>query len=93
MAEIEFNKVFKEKKVPTQTPVFSISKKIYSLVDLLFDSKLVSSKSEAKRVILQGGVKINGGVKKDWKAKIQLKIGMIIQVGKRKFIMINIQNK
>jgi len=59
----------------------------------LFDSKLVSSKSEAKRVILQGGVKINGGVKKDWKAKIQLKIGMIIQVGKRKFIMINIQNK
>ncbi|PIP24791.1 MAG: tyrosine--tRNA ligase [Candidatus Nealsonbacteria bacterium CG23_combo_of_CG06-09_8_20_14_all_36_12] len=93
MAEIEFNKIFREKKFPSKIPIFSTLKKFYSIVDLLFDSKLVSSKSEAKRVILQGGVRINGEVEKDWKAKIQLKKGMVIQVGKRKFIRINSKNK
>lgn len=91
ISEEEFNKVFREKKFPSKIPVFTTSKNIYSFIDLLFDSKLVSSKSEAKRIISQGGVKINGDVKKDWKTKIELKKGMVIQVGKRKFLKINIK--
>jgi len=46
---------------------------------------LVSSKSEAKRLIIQKGVKINGKVQEDWKAIIRTKKGMVVQVGRRKF--------
>jgi len=87
-AEEEFNKIFKEKKLPSEIPIFITQKNVYSFIDLLFETKLVSSRSEAKRVISQGGVKINGQTKKDWKAKIGLKERTIIQVGKRKFIKI-----
>lgn len=91
MAEEEFNRIFRKKEIPDKIPIFITSKKIYPLIQLLFDSKLVSSKSEAKRIILQGGVKINGEVEKDWKTKIEPKERMIIQIGKRKFIRINIK--
>ena len=91
-AEKEFNRIFKEKKLPSKIPVFKTSKKVYPILDLLFDSNLVSSKSEAKRLIQSGGVSIkikNRGLKiKDWREKIKLENGMVIQVGKRKFIKI-----
>ena len=87
-AEREFNRIFKEKKLPSEILVFKTKKKIYPLLDLLFDSKLVSSKSEAKRVVLQGGVKINEKVEKDWRKKVEIKKGMVIQIGKRKFLKI-----
>lgn len=86
--EEEFNKVFKEKKVSARIPIFSVSKKVYPLLDLLFDAKIVSSKSEAKRIILQNGVKINGKIETDWRKKIKIEEEIIIQVGKRKFIKI-----
>jgi len=92
VAEKEFNKVFKEKGLPSQIPIFTVLKKTsYPLIDLLFDAKLTSSKSEARRVISQGGIKIDGKVKKDWQEKIELKEGQIIQVGKRKFLKIKIK--
>jgi len=88
IAEIEFNKVFKEKKLPSKIPIFFTSKRVYPILELLFDSKLAPSKSEAKRVILQKGVKINNVLKTDWKEKIKIKKELIIQVGKRRFIKV-----
>ena len=55
------------------------------VTDLKSKTKLAPSKSEAKRLILQKGVKIDGKVQKDWKTVIEIKKGRIIQVGKRKF--------
>ena len=95
IAEEEFNRVFKEKKLPSKIPVFRTSKKIYPILDLLFDSKLVSSKSEAKRVIESGGVGINIKNKrlkiKNWQEKIKIEEGIVVQVGKRRFIRIKIK--
>ncbi len=91
-AEKEFNRVFKEKKLPSKISVFRTSKKVYPILDLLFDSKLVSSKSEAKRVVESGGVSINTQDKKvkikNWKEKIKIEDGMVVQVGKRRFIKV-----
>ena len=87
-AEEEFNKIFREKKAPSEMPFFHASKKSYNIVDLLNDAKLTSSKSEARRIILQGGAKIDGETEKNWKAEIEVKKGMVIQAGKRKFIKI-----
>jgi len=38
---------------------------------------------------LQKGVKIDKKIQQDWKAVIEIKKGLIIQVGKRRFAKIN----
>lgn len=87
-AEKEFNRVFKEKEKPSQIPIIKLTAKKYSFLDLLVQTKLTSSKSQAKRLIEQAGVKIDNQVIKDWQRKITIKDGLVIQVGKRKFIQI-----
>jgi tyrosyl-tRNA synthetase len=57
-AEEEFNKVFRNKELPTDIPIFSTNKTSYFVLDLLFDSKLAPSKNEAKRLVEGGGVEI-----------------------------------
>ncbi len=84
-----FERVFKEKKLPEKIPAIKIKEKKLSILDLLFKIKLASSKSEAKRLILQKGVKIDGKVQKDWKKIVEIKKGMVIQVGRRKFIKLH----
>jgi len=84
-AEKEFERVFKEKKLPEKIAGVKIREKDLSLLDLLVKSGLASSKSEAKRLILQKGVKIDGKVQNDWRKIIETKKGLIIQVGRRKF--------
>jgi tyrosyl-tRNA synthetase len=85
-AREDFFKVFKEKKLPKKIPIFKLSLKKVNLVDFLVLTRLVLSKSQAKRLISQRGVKIDGKVISDWKTTIQPKKGMIIQVGKRNFL-------
>jgi tyrosyl-tRNA synthetase len=96
-AEKEFNKVFKEKQIPSKMPVFIVPKKSYPILDFLVQLNLTPSKSEAKRLIEQGGVRIiqqttdnrqQTTVLKDWQEKIEMRQGMIVQVGKRKFAKI-----
>ena len=87
-AEKEFNRIFRQKEKPSQIPVFKLTAKNYSILDLLVQTRLAPSKSGAKRLIEQGGVKINSQAVKDWQKKIAAKDGLIIQVGKRKFIRI-----
>ena len=89
-AEEEFNKVFKEKGKPTDIPVCKLVNKEYDILDLLIETKLVSSKGEAKRLIEQDGVKIDNKKITDWQEKINIKDNMVIQVGKRKFIQIKV---
>ena len=50
-AEVEFNKVFRNKEMPSDMPVFETDKINYPILDLLFDAKLASSKKEAKKGI------------------------------------------
>jgi len=85
-AEEEFNKIFKEKKLPSKIPQVQIKEKSLGILDFLLKTKLVPSKSEAKRLILQRGVKINGEIQKNWQEIIQIKKGQVVQIGKRKFV-------
>jgi tyrosyl-tRNA synthetase len=87
-ARDEFKRVFKEKKAPLSMPETKIKESKVPLVDLLVETKLASSKSEAKRQILQGAVKIDGEIKKDWKEVILPRKGMVLQSGKRRFAKI-----
>ncbi len=87
-AEQEFNRVFKQKKVPLDMKTYSRNKLngISDIATILTKTNLASSKAEAKRLIEQGAVKLNDKPIKDWEYKITLKKGAILKVGKRKFI-------
>ncbi|KKK39774.1 tyrosyl-tRNA synthetase [Mesobacillus campisalis] len=58
------------------------------VLDLLIDLQLLSSKSEARRMIDNRGVKINGIRVEDHHLRVMITDGLVIQVGKRKFIKI-----
>jgi len=88
-AEREFDRVFKEHKKPEKISQVKIKNKEMPILELLVKTKLVQSKSEAQRLIKQGGVKIDDKKIKDWKKIIKIKPGLIIQVGPRKFIKIS----
>jgi len=55
---------------------------------LLVKTKLASSKSVAKRLVLQNGIKIAGSIKKDWEERVKIKKGLVVQAGKRKFVVL-----
>jgi len=87
-AEEEFNRRFVLKEIPSEIEEASISKGKYALTDLLLKVGLVPSKKEAKRLIEQGGVKLNGERVSDVKAEIDFYEEVILQVGKRKFLKV-----
>jgi len=90
-----FDKIFRFHEMPSNIKIFKTSRLKYPTLDLLFDSELAESKSEAKRMVEGGGVDIkikNKNLKiKNWKEQIEIEDGMIIQFGKRKFIMIKVK--
>jgi tyrosyl-tRNA synthetase len=90
-AEEEFNKVYRNKELPSDMPVFEADKKEYFLADLLCDTKLAPSKNEAKRLVEAGAVDINDKTEKDWRKPVEIKDGMIIKVGSRKFVKIKLK--
>jgi tyrosyl-tRNA synthetase len=90
-AEENFNKTFRDKQIPTDIEVFETSRVNYPILDLLFDSKLAESKSDAKRVVEGGGVTINNTKITDWKTEVMLENDMVIQFGKRKFVKIKVK--
>jgi tyrosyl-tRNA synthetase len=84
----EFNKVFCQKKLPSNIKKIKVSGKKINILDLLVKSGCINSKAEAKRLVLQKAVKIDGKLKDDWKEKIRPKKGSIVKVGKRRFFQI-----
>ena len=85
-AQDEFEKVFQKKGQPSDIPVFETKKNQWNLVDLLVKSGLVNSKGEAKRLIIQGAVDIDGQTTKDINQLLVIKGNEVIRCGKRKFI-------
>lgn len=89
-AEQEFQNIFKKKELPTDIPEVTLKESPIWIVKLLTKSGLVSSNSEARRMIKQGAVKIEGVKIADSDEVVELKNGAVVQVGKRKFARIMI---
>ncbi|MGC8976636.1 MAG: tyrosine--tRNA ligase [Candidatus Ratteibacteria bacterium] len=87
-AEKEFNRIFKERELPSEIPEIVSSDGEVEIVEFLYKTGMVSSKSEGRRLIVQKAVKINGEVINDPFIKIKVKDGMIFKIGKRKFFKI-----
>jgi tyrosyl-tRNA synthetase len=89
-AREHFEKVHSKKEIPEEIPVFKASEigTETELFEIVFNLKLAETKAEAKRLIKQGGVKVNGEKITDPMYKPDLTKELIIQVGKRKFAKI-----
>jgi len=85
-AEEDFVTKFKKKEIPDDIETIQMKKQTVLLPNLLAENlKLVSSKSEARRMVVQGAVKIDGKKVSDANSNIEISKEMIVQVGKRKF--------
>jgi tyrosyl-tRNA synthetase len=89
-AEEEFNRRFVKKEIPDDVEEISIGSQTYKLADLLLETNLAASKGEARRLVEQGGVKLDGEKVSNAQAQIELngEKSFMIQVGKRKFLRV-----
>ncbi len=83
-AEQYFINTFTKKEIPDEIEEFTPS--AHDLMTILLESKLVESKSEARRVIDQKGIKINGNIAESLDTQVDK--GSVIQKGKINFIKI-----
>ena len=88
-AKENFDKIHKKNQLPDNMPEFEI--KPMNIVDALVETKLASSKSEARRHIKGGAVRINQ--EKISSQDIELEGGKeyILQIGKRKFAKVKVK--
>lgn len=83
-----FQKTVQEHQLPQDIPSFTWERE-GSLVDFLIDAELAESKSEAKKLIEQGGVKIDGApVEGQPNNPILFQNGQVVSVGKKRYIRI-----
>lgn len=89
-AEDHFRTVFQKKDVPDEMPEFHPDPSLLEdgaagVIQLLLGAGLVASGSEARRLIVQGGVSVDGERVADERTTLVLRDGMVFKVGKRKF--------
>lgn len=86
-AEEHFKTVFQKGALPEDMPTVVVAG-APGLVEFLAAHKLAASKGEARRLIEQGGVRINGRAVTDILAKLEFDGEAVVQVGKRKFVRV-----
>lgn len=88
-AEAEFDKIFIQKQVPDDIPEFRIDNGTeIGILDLLVKVNFATSKGEARRLVVQGGVSLDGEKLTDINAQIKIDKITVLKAGKRKFIKI-----
>ena len=86
-AEQEFNAVFRSKQLPDEIEERTLAAGSWKLPRVLVELSLAPSMGEARRLLEQGGVYVNG----ERASQAELQLGpdpVLIQVGKRRFIRI-----
>lgn len=83
-ARDDFEQVFSQKELPDDIPVYNVKNKKSAAIDILIDSGLVASKNEARRLIAQGGVSLDG--KRIDKEDAVIDTVGVLKVGKRRFL-------
>jgi tyrosyl-tRNA synthetase len=91
----DFDRVFRDHELPRELTTFPVRENLLKdgkvwIVKLLVAVGFASTNSEARRLIGQGGVKINGKIIEDENLELQLTDGMILQSGKRNVIRLRL---
>ena len=91
LAEEEFDRIFVKKDLPDDVPDRAVSAEggTIGIIKLLTESGLVSSNSEARRMVDQGAVSVDGHKVNDPNALVNLERSAIVKVGKRRFARVS----
>jgi tyrosyl-tRNA synthetase len=94
-AEAAFDRVFVERSLPEQIPEALISPDDapggrIRLTKLLVVTGLAESNAEARRLISQGGVTVEGARVHDVNAQVAVRGGLVVQVGRRRFVRVTL---
>ena len=81
-----FLSVFSKKKLPEDMPTIKVRSSREDVLEFLMRADLAPSKTEARRLLKQGAIKVNGVPQHPALRLVELKTGSVIQVGKRKFV-------
>ena len=84
----DFEKVFTKKEMPKHIKQVKVKQKEMNIIDLLVETKLMSSRGEAKRKIREGAIDVDGKRIKDINATVKLTKPVIVRAGKHKFLKI-----
>ena len=84
-AEEEFVRVFQRRELPTDMPEFTVPEGGMNIVDLIKGSGLSASKGDARRLVQQGGVRLDDATVDSIDHLVEPKEA-ILQVGKRRFL-------
>ncbi len=87
-AEAEFVRMFRQGALPTDIPAIPLDaalQEAQTIVDALIAANLAKSRSEARRLVQQGGVRLDNTRITDPNTPYTAKAGQVFQVGKRKF--------
>jgi tyrosyl-tRNA synthetase len=84
-AENHFDQVIVNKNIPEDMPEYHIENEML-IIDIIFESKMSSSKSEARRLIKQGAVSIDGEKIDNPNLTLTSNNICVIKVGKRRFL-------
>ena len=88
-AKSEFNNVFRNKKIPEDIPVTKTwGAEPRGICKVLTENSLTASSSEARRLVQQGAVVIDGEKIKDIKHELRGNREYLIKVGKKRFLKI-----
>ncbi|MFA0765952.1 MAG: hypothetical protein BDTLLHRC_000905 [Candidatus Fervidibacter sp.] len=92
-ARAEFERVFQQRELPSEIPTVTVPRELQGMpiADLLVALELVPSKNEAKRLISEGAVELNGERLSDWRQTVTIQTGDILRIGKRRFARLVVQ--
>lgn len=83
-----FLSLFSKKEIPDSVPKISLSAGEYDAIGLVIKTRAAASKSEARRLIGQKAVRINGKILSSPRESIFIKSGSIIRIGKKRIFKV-----
>ena len=93
-ARTHFERVFEERELPEEMPEVRLPPELLAedgtvgIVDLVFATGLVGSRSEARRLVEQGGVRLDGERVTSVRARVPFRPPMVLRLGRRRFVRI-----
>lgn len=88
-AQDYFEKTFQKREASADIPTVKINLiKDTTIIDLLMNANLTKSRSEAKRLVSEGAVELDGARITNPQQQLKLRDGVIVKVGKHRFVKI-----
>ncbi len=88
-AQKYFENVFQKKEYDTEIDEIEIDEKSINIIDLLYNTQVAQSKSEARRLIDQSAVNVDGEKIKEYDVVLEIKDPITLKVGKKVFKIIS----